>query len=222
MHIMEFPNRKGIDCSVKLRVLKIPYYTFGANAYYPNYRLGPVDGSACDTLGIDNMPVALFRQDLEDTLAPLQPHCTDLSYYEPASWAWDFGDGFTSTDTSPVHIFPVAGSYNVCLTVSNDNGADTFCSVVQVGTVGVQQLPVLLKARVSPNPFGSVLRITLPALIDEKPLFRLFDLFGREMLVRRLSDFETELDTQRLPPGVYSWQLSYRGGVTQTGKVVKA
>lgn len=28
---------------------------------YPNYRLGPLDGSPCDTLGLNNIPLAAFR-----------------------------------------------------------------------------------------------------------------------------------------------------------------
>ncbi|MCB0574594.1 MAG: PKD domain-containing protein, partial [Saprospiraceae bacterium] len=163
IHTMDFPNRKGINCHVRLRSLKLPYYTSGANAYYPNYRLGPVDGSACDSLGIDNLPVAQFRHDIEDTLAPLAVTFTDLSYYAPTNWHWDFGDGSVSQDTSPVHVFPAAGTYNVCLTVSNAFAADTFCRQVQVGTVGLSDLlPVLPRARISPNPFGDLLRVSLP------------------------------------------------------------
>jgi len=32
-------------------------------------------------------------------------------------WLWNFGDGTTSTETNPIHIFPAAGQYDVCLTV---------------------------------------------------------------------------------------------------------
>ncbi len=37
-----------------------------------------------------------------------------------ATWLWDFGDGTTSTDRSPLHIFPNEGEYTVSLTVTND------------------------------------------------------------------------------------------------------
>ncbi len=220
MHIMDFPNRKGMNCSVRLRALKLPYYTFAANAYYPNYRLGPVDGSSCDTLGIDNHPVALFRYDLEDTLLPLQVTFTDLSYYEPTNWHWDFNDGMTSQDTSPVHIFPMPGIYNVCLTVGNAYSADTFCQQIQVGTVGLQDLPVLPKVKVTPNPFTSRLRVSLPVLIEEQPEFILYDVFGRKITSVRLQDFDTVLDLKGITPGVYFWHLRFRDRITQTGKVV--
>ena len=37
---------------------------------------------------------------------------------------WDFGDGITSTDQSPFHIYNSTGTYTVSLSVSNDDGSD--------------------------------------------------------------------------------------------------
>lgn len=43
-------------------------------------------------------------------------------------WAWDFGDGSTSTDRNPVHVYVVAGTYAVTLEVTNDLGASASTS----------------------------------------------------------------------------------------------
>ena len=48
----------------------------------------------------------------------LQFNFTDQSI-GPVTWAWDFGDGGTSTSQNPVHIFPTLGNYTVKLTVTN-------------------------------------------------------------------------------------------------------
>ena len=221
MHVMDFPNRKGETCNVRQRAIELPYFTFAANAYYPNYRLGPIDGSPCDTLGIDNRPVALFRYDIEDTLAPLQVSFTDLSYYEPNSWHWDFGDGAASPDTNPMHAFPKAGAYHVCLTAANANAADTYCRQVLVGTVGVPDLPVLPRVSVYPNPCADYLTVEQPALLQHKPQFTLADAFGRRVLQQTLSDFTQYLDLRSLPPGVYFWQYRFGSQLAQEGRVVK-
>lgn len=49
---------------------------------------------------------------------------TDASTGAPTSWAWDFGDGNTSTLQNPSHQYNVAGSYTVTLTSTNTNGSD--------------------------------------------------------------------------------------------------
>jgi PKD repeat protein len=41
------------------------------------------------------------------------------------SWAWDFGDGNTSTEQNPIHNYSVSGTYTVALTVTNAYGSDT-------------------------------------------------------------------------------------------------
>ncbi len=39
------------------------------------------------------------------------------------SYAWDFGDGGTSTAVNPTHTYTATGTYNVSLTVTDDGGA---------------------------------------------------------------------------------------------------
>ncbi len=38
------------------------------------------------------------------------------------SWLWDFGDGNTSTQQNPSHVYTAAGNYTVLLVVTNSNG----------------------------------------------------------------------------------------------------
>lgn len=104
--------------------------------YFPNYRLGPVDGSSCDTLGINNIPVASFYWDATG----LDVGFSNTSYHEPTSYLWDFGDpasgsGNASTEVNPQHTYPAPGTYNVCLTATNANGSDTTCKLVAVDTL---------------------------------------------------------------------------------------
>jgi len=45
---------------------------------------------------------------------------------------WDFGDGTTDTISTPFHMFPADGMYNVCLTITNDSCSTTYCEWIEV------------------------------------------------------------------------------------------
>ncbi len=70
-------------------------------------------------------PLAGFTASPTSGTAPLEVTFTDTSTNQPASWAWDFGDGATSTEQNPVHSYATAGSYAVSLTVANTGGTNT-------------------------------------------------------------------------------------------------
>ncbi len=48
----------------------------------------------------------------------------DNSIGSPTSWLWDFGDGNTSTEQNPTHMYDKEGGYTVNLTVRNNLGSD--------------------------------------------------------------------------------------------------
>ncbi len=49
-----------------------------------------------------------------------------------ASYAWDFGDGETSDLENPDHTYSEAGTYTVCLVVTNDCGSVTTCETIVI------------------------------------------------------------------------------------------
>ena len=57
--------------------------------------------------------------------APLTVTFTDQSTGSITSWSWSFGDGGTSTQQHPTHVYTTPGSYTVTLTVSGPGGADS-------------------------------------------------------------------------------------------------
>jgi PKD repeat protein len=53
------------------------------------------------------------------------------------AWAWDFGDGTTSTQKTPTHNYEERGSYTVTLTVTdNDGGTDAVSRVISTENLG--------------------------------------------------------------------------------------
>ena len=81
--------------------------------------------------------------DIEGNLPPLTSFTyvgdpavdfTDLSLNDPTDWYWEFGDGTTSIEQNPSHIYNTNGSFNVCLTATNDLGSETSCSTIVIST----------------------------------------------------------------------------------------
>ncbi|MCB0691464.1 MAG: PKD domain-containing protein, partial [Saprospiraceae bacterium] len=107
MSTIEYPHEGGTACEVRQHSIHIPTNFSRTMPNFPNFRLGPLDGSPCDTLGLDNYPVAKFRYEQDTDY--LEVRFTELSYYQPEHWEWDFGDGGTSIERYPTHQYENKG-----------------------------------------------------------------------------------------------------------------
>mgnify|MGYP001267180224 CR=1 FL=1 len=72
------------------------------------------------------------------------------------SWAWDFGDGHTSTEQNPSHTYAEPGTYLVCLIITNNNGACTshICQHVIVHHPPANDCHAAFTAHVETSGFG--------------------------------------------------------------------
>ena len=73
--------------------------------------------------------------------APLPVQFTDGSVGGVTAWAWNFGDGTTSTEQSPSHTYAVNGAYTVKLTVTSPSGTNTR---IKTNYVNVSAAPITL------------------------------------------------------------------------------
>lgn len=76
-----------------------------------------------DNIGTIPSPSKTLKADFiaSDTFngVPMNVNFTNLSTGEVINWLWEFGNGQTSTDQSPIHIYNGSGIFSVKLTVSN-------------------------------------------------------------------------------------------------------
>lgn len=93
-------------------------------------------------LGIYNpssptIPVANFSASTTTVCIGSTVSFTDLSGGNPTGWNWNFGDGNTSTQQNPSHVYASAGTYTVTLVASNGAGSSTPQTSTIVVTSGV-------------------------------------------------------------------------------------
>ena len=63
---------------------------------------------------------------------PLTVDITNSSVGDNLTYSWEFGDGSTSVDPSPQHVYNQTGTFNVLLTVTNIYGSNSKTSQVVV------------------------------------------------------------------------------------------
>ncbi len=98
------------------------------------YRVGLTvrDDSATDTSsGSDSLTVVVNEPPVaeagpDQTVSSSEVHFDGTGSRDPdgavARYEWDFGDGGSSGEPAPVHVYQTAGSYRVRLTVTDDSG----------------------------------------------------------------------------------------------------
>jgi len=219
LHVIHKPDEPGTDCAFEQHGIKLPCYNSSSLPTFANYRLGPMDGSACDTLGIDNDPVSWWRYE-QDTLDPLAVAFSDLSYHEPDTWSWTFGDGGVSAERHPYHNFDSIGIYQVCLTVSNVNGSNTHCKTLYLG-VSATDNPVLQnQVNVSPNPFCERFSVSLSANLPGA-IFRLYDMTGLLAREEHITYGTNDVEATGLINGMYFWEIISNKERIKSGKIIK-
>ncbi len=53
LHVIHTPDEPGVACNMEQHGIALPHYYVNSLPNHPNYHLGPVDGSVCDSLGIN-------------------------------------------------------------------------------------------------------------------------------------------------------------------------
>ena len=160
-----------------------------------------------------------FSGDLK-TLVPIT--FTDQST-NAVTWFWDFGDGQSSTDKSPVHTFP-SPSKSVKLTITAANAcADTKTTAISIITA-IEELP-LNGLKVYPNPVSSQgLQIEIDGDDLSQAQLKLTNSLGQIIFSQDIATSETHAEltipSSALSEGLYIVKLSV-GNKTVVRKVIK-
>lgn len=112
---------------------------------------GNVYTEACGPVGLPEMgtlvPVISCSPVLQAEVEYVIDGSTSTGDSAILTYAFDFGDGTTSGEMSPVHSYAMAGSYTITLTVTDDEGHTATCeknvTVVERASMGTAKIRVV-------------------------------------------------------------------------------
>jgi PKD repeat protein len=129
-----------------------------------------------------------------------------------SQWSWDFGDGRTSDEQNPVHLYDQYGDYLVCLTAGNQKSSISVCDTLKLNKI-------IHDARSGsivffPNPYdgSGSLYFTLPE-DTELAEITLTDYAGKIVLKQDFMNIRKNepatIDISRLSKGTYLCEVTY-------------
>lgn len=134
------------------------------------------------------------------------------------AWAWDLGDGNTSAVQNPVHTYAAAGSYLVCLTVTDSCDVNTICDTITVNVAGIDELfnDGLV---VYPNPSYDVVNVTSNNQIES---IQLINATGQVVMsVMDVNSAEYQLNGSKFAHGVYTLKVNTAENVITRRVILK-
>jgi PKD repeat protein len=137
------------------------------------------------------LPTAGFTQTVSGGTVTFTNTSTNGTQY-----LWNFGDGNTSSEASPVHTYQATGAYVVTLTVTNECGNAAVTKTINVVVTGVEDIPGITEFNVFPNPNTGRFTLTLKG----EPLSQLeldfTNLLGQCLLSEKVDFRSGELSKQ--------------------------
>lgn len=183
-----------------------PDYQYTANGIYEVCLTVTNPGGSntvCDTVEVLLSPVAGF----DCTSDPFGiVDFTDLSQNDPDSWAWDFGDGGTSTEQNPQHTFLESDMYEICLIASNAAGSDTTCVTKDIIISSTLEREGITQITVFPNPINDNVKIELNNPLNKEFRVKVSNSVGINLFEGLISDM-INIESKNWESGYYNIQL---------------
>jgi PKD repeat protein len=140
-----------------------------------------------------------------------------------ASYNWDFGDGYTGTDTNPVHTFSQTGVYKVCLKTYNNCDTVVSCDSVSI-TISTRISNAIDKNTVSiyPNPSSGFINIERTMSVVTSS-WKILDQTGRTVITGEIVAGERiiQVDLSVLANGIYYLRMEQQSSSPILQKIVR-
>jgi Zn-dependent metalloprotease len=122
-------------------------------------------------------------------------------------YLWDFGDGSSSTDVDPFHVYTQVGTYTVLLIAENKCGPDTIEREIEISDLSISDLDDQNKVNIFPNPANESLTINFNAHSSGDLLVEIIDILGHSIILDHQTGFNgsyiKQFDMSQFEAGVY-------------------
>lgn len=131
----------GTAPSVDQQIAQATFPDLGTHAVHVSVEENGCSASYTDSVTLHPRPIPRFAADSAGCI-PLIAQFTDSSLaWTPLRYVWEFGDGGTSTERNPQHVYTDAGYFNVKLTIMSDSGCIATESLLRPALVQVWPQP---------------------------------------------------------------------------------
>lgn len=139
------------------------------------------------------------------------------------NYSWDFGDGNTSTQPNPSHLYQEDGTYGVILNISNPCGSTTVTAVVEILVTNTSELTQnLAEMKVFPNPSSTDFQVAIDYQASyQKGRLLVYDLMGKLTEAVTFENSGLTSVGQNLQTGMYVILVEIDGVTIAWEKVVK-
>lgn len=142
----------------------------------------------------------------------------DATTPTPFSWAWDFGDGNTSTVQNPTHTYQALATFPVTLIVSDGFCNDTIVKDYTVSnTIGIEEESFISDLKLYPNPSDGIFNLDIEFFDPSGLEIAVFDISGKQMYQSESAKsflHREKIDLSAMPKGVYLLRLNADSRVT--------
>jgi hypothetical protein len=199
------PNLPGTPCT---------HPTLGAGTWDANCFCEPDSTTTACQAGFWVMQAYTYTDTINNPGGGVEPIPNEVWVWNLSSggdgsyqFLWNFGDGTTSTDTYPTHVYATGGPYQLCLTMVDGTGCtSTFCDTVSIDENGlyegmrpgngevrsgftlnvIAQLPTAVPTQEQlndialwPNPVEDMIGLSLSSTMSSNLTMDIIDLNGR-------------------------------------------
>jgi len=167
---------------------------------------GSVNITKTGYISIDPLPMAGFEYEQDGN----EIHFINASQ-NATTYLWDFGDGNSSTEINPQHVFAQNGTYNVVLQASNSLcGDDSYGELITINSVSVEHIQGV-DFKLYPNPTSGKLFLSHESISSIEEIV-LYNLQGIQVYHFTPGSMENQhvmdLSFLSLTPGVYFLKVS--------------